>query len=166
MKVKTLLRGCSLALAVAAAAHAQGSPDGKWVGKTAQGEAVSFEIQDGALISFTLGWRIPLDAPCATSPGSPLVITVLGGTDTLFFPYTQKEFDLLKSKGETRIDSSTVAPTVGKKGFEVNRELSGKARLSVIATPQPDGSLSGTAKLIATSCKGAQELSWSAHKEK
>jgi len=50
-------------------------------------------------------------------------MTVLGGTDTVFFPYTQKEFDLLKSQGETRIDPSTVAPIVGEKGFDVNRDL-------------------------------------------
>jgi len=166
MKIKTLLLGCSLALAIAAAAHAQGSLDGKWVGITSQDQAISFAIENGALKSFTLGWRVSLDEPCVTNPGSSVAMTVLGGTDTVFFPYTQKEFDLLKSQGETRIDPSTVAPIVGEKGFDVNRDLSGKARLRVIATPKPDGSISGTARLIAATCKGAEELSWNAQKQK
>lgn len=166
MKMTRLLPGCILALAMTTSVYGQGSLDGKWVGKTSQNEAISFEIQDGALKSFAFGWKVPLNEPCATTPGSPIALTVLGGTDTLFFPYTRKEFDLLKSRGETRIDPSTVAPTAGEKGFEVSRDIGGKARLSVIATIKADRSMSGTATVTATTCKGSQKLSWNAQKEK
>lgn len=165
MKMDTMLLGCILALAAATSAYGAGSFDGNWVGKTLQDKAVSFEIEDGTLKSFTLGWKIPLDEPCMTTPGSPVAMTVLGGTDTLFFPYTKEKFELLKSQGETRIDPSTVRPTVGQKGFEVNRDLGGKARLNVIAMPEADGSMSGTATITAITCKGTQKLSWTAHKE-
>jgi hypothetical protein len=157
---------CMLALSVSFFAYASGDFDGKWGGKTSQDKAVSFEIQQGTLKSFALEWRVTLDEPCATAPGSAVALVVLGGKDVFFFPYTQKEFQDLKSRGETRIDPSTVGPTAGPKGFTFNRNIEGKARVSVIATTNGDGSMSGTLTITAIACKGIQKLSWDAHKEK
>lgn len=157
---------CVLALSLSFFAYASGGFDGKWAGKTSQDKALSFEVQQGTLKSFTLEWRVTLDEPCATTPGSAVALVVLGGKDVLFFPYTQKEFQDLKSRGETRIDPSTVGPTAGPKGFTFNRNIEGKARVSVIAATNDDGSISGTVTITATACKGSQKLSWDAHKQK
>jgi hypothetical protein len=168
MRNTILLPCCILALAVAGSAHGQGSLDGQWVGKTSQETPVSFEIQDGTLKSFTLGYQLPLDEPCSSMFGTP--VTVLGGTMTVYFPYTQEAFDLLNSRGTTGIDPSTVGIKVGKAGFAFSRDTNDaegrKELLNVVATIKPDGSASGRATITATTCKGSRELTWSARKDK
>ncbi|MBZ5534575.1 MAG: hypothetical protein LAO31_01360 [Acidobacteriia bacterium] len=166
MKLRMKEVGCVLVLAATLVVYGETARDGVWSGKTSQDKVISFEIKDGVLKSFTLGWTVPLEEPCATTPGSSIALTALGGTDTLHFPYSMKEYDLLKGQGETRIDPATVAPALGEKGFEVSRDLGGKARLSVTAQTQADGSIVGTATITATTCKGSQKLSWSTSKGK
>jgi len=126
--------------------------DGHWSGTTSQDKAISFDVENGAIASVELEWRLPLEEPCSSGPSSPVAITEAGGRDGMFFyPGGSQE-----------------PPKITRKAFKLAKDNLGPAGVKLVLTGQfgSDEEASGTLQLTASGrCKGDAKAVWKAGKE-
>lgn len=117
------------------------SLDGTWNGSTSQGKPLSFTIADGAITSFTVGFRIT--GSLCTTEGSAT------GSSSLGLPIGNSVGDEF-SISFLEFDSST--GRFGDIAFTVSGRLDSGT------------SMSGTVQITSQRCAGSVDATWSATK--